>query len=55
MTKTFHLFIIIDPIINNLIVQVYLMIRKQTKKQSRPGWNEYFINIAKAVSARATC
>ncbi|MEJ2683189.1 MAG: deaminase, partial [Candidatus Sulfobium sp.] len=21
----------------------------------RPGWDEYFINIAKAVSARATC
>jgi dCMP deaminase len=25
------------------------------KKQKRPGWDEYFINIAKAVSARATC
>jgi dCMP deaminase len=25
------------------------------KKHQRPGWDEYFINIAKAVSARATC
>lgn len=24
-------------------------------KHLRPGWDEYFINIAKAVSARATC
>ena len=28
---------------------------KKIKKQLRPGWDEYFINIAKAVSARATC
>jgi len=28
---------------------------KKTAKQTRPGWDEYFINIAKAVSARATC
>ena len=25
------------------------------KKTRRPGWDEYFINIAKAVSTRATC
>lgn len=25
------------------------------KKKKRPGWDEYFINIAKAVSERATC
>jgi dCMP deaminase len=25
------------------------------KKQERPEWDEYFINIAKAVSLRATC
>ncbi|MEW6570062.1 MAG: deaminase [Nitrospirota bacterium] len=25
------------------------------RKKLRPGWDEYFINIAKAVSARATC
>jgi len=25
------------------------------KKKMRPDWDEYFINIAKAVSARATC
>jgi dCMP deaminase len=25
------------------------------KKHLRPGWDEYFINIAKAVSERATC
>ncbi len=25
------------------------------KKRLRPGWDEYFIDIAKAVSARATC
>lgn len=31
------------------------MSTKKTKKQTRPGWDEYFINIAKAVSARATC
>jgi dCMP deaminase len=31
------------------------MIGNQTKKHTRPGWNEYFINIAKAVSARAAC
>jgi dCMP deaminase len=24
-------------------------------RQTRPGWDEYFISIAKAVSARATC
>jgi dCMP deaminase len=29
--------------------------RKKIKKQRRPAWDEYFINIAKAVSARATC
>ncbi len=28
---------------------------KKKKKQRRPGWDEYFITIAKAVSARATC
>lgn len=28
--------------------------RKKTK-HLRPGWDEYFISIAKAVSARATC
>ena len=26
------------------------MAMEKTKKQSRPGWDEYFINIAKAVS-----
>ena len=25
------------------------------KKTLRPGWDEYFLNIARAVSARATC
>lgn len=25
------------------------------KKTGRPGWDEYFLNIARAVSARATC
>jgi len=25
------------------------------RKQARPGWDEYFIGIAKAVSSRATC
>jgi dCMP deaminase len=28
---------------------------RKTAKQSRPGWDVYFINIAKAVSTRATC
>lgn len=28
---------------------------KGKKKSKRPGWDEYFINIAKAVSTRATC
>lgn len=27
----------------------------EKKKQLRPGWDEYFIGIAKAVSTRATC
>lgn len=27
----------------------------KSKKTKRPGWDEYFIGIAKAVSARATC
>ncbi|MEW6109162.1 MAG: dCMP deaminase family protein [Nitrospirota bacterium] len=31
------------------------MTSKKDKKQKRPGWDKYFINIAKAVSARATC
>jgi len=31
------------------------MAPRKSKKQHRPGWDEYFINIAKAVSARATC
>ncbi len=31
------------------------MTPKKRKKLTRPGWDEYFINIAKAVSARATC
>lgn len=29
--------------------------RKKTGKHDRPGWDEYFITIAKAVSLRATC
>jgi dCMP deaminase len=28
---------------------------KKKKKKLRPGWDEYFIGIAKAVSTRATC
>jgi dCMP deaminase len=32
-----------------------VMVPKKKKKQLRPGWDEYFINIAKAVSVRATC
>ncbi len=28
---------------------------KKKQKTRRPGWDEYFMNIAKAVSARATC
>jgi dCMP deaminase len=28
---------------------------KKKKYALRPGWDEYFLNIAKAVSARATC
>lgn len=28
---------------------------KKTAKQTRPGWDAYFIDIARAVSARATC
>ena len=31
------------------------MVSKKKKKQARPGWDEYFLDIAKAVSARATC
>jgi dCMP deaminase len=31
------------------------MIPGRKKKHHRPGWDEYFIDIAKAVSARATC
>ncbi len=31
------------------------MAPKKKKKQLRPEWDEYFINIAKAVSTRATC
>lgn len=31
------------------------MVPKKKKKQIRPGWDEYFLNIAKAVSTRATC
>lgn len=27
----------------------------ENKKTKRPGWDEYFIGIAKAVSTRATC
>lgn len=27
----------------------------KSRKTKRPGWDEYFIGIAKAVSARATC
>jgi dCMP deaminase len=33
----------------------FAMITKNKKKHLRPGWDEYFINIAKAVSLRATC
>lgn len=29
--------------------------QKRKKDQLRPGWDEYFITIARAVSARATC
>lgn len=29
--------------------------KRKMKKDSRPGWDEYFINIAKAVATRATC
>lgn len=29
--------------------------KKTGKKHHRPGWDEYFINIARAVSLRATC
>jgi len=28
---------------------------KKAVKQLRPGWDEYFVTIAKAVSSRATC
>jgi dCMP deaminase len=28
---------------------------QKRKKIKRPGWDEYFITIAKAVAARATC
>jgi len=31
------------------------MASRKKEKRIRPGWDEYFINIAKAVSARATC
>lgn len=31
------------------------MVSKKKTKQLRPGWDEYFIDIARAVSARATC
>ena len=31
------------------------MVSRKKKKQLRPGWDEYFIDIARAVSARATC
>jgi dCMP deaminase len=29
--------------------------KKGRKNNGRPGWDEYFINIAEAVSLRATC
>jgi dCMP deaminase len=29
--------------------------KKRGKKHERPGWDEYFINIARAVALRATC
>jgi dCMP deaminase len=29
--------------------------KRRGKQPDRPGWDEYFINIAKAVSLRATC
>jgi len=51
MTKTVRF------IYNNFkaAVKVWIMDRGKKKKEIRPGWDEYFINIAKAVSARATC
>jgi dCMP deaminase len=30
-------------------------IAMKRKKRARPGWDEYFIGIAKAVATRATC
>ncbi len=29
--------------------------KKKSAKTLRPGWDAYFINIAKAIAARATC
>jgi dCMP deaminase len=40
-------------IIERLII--YQMAPQKRKKLKRPGWDEYFITIAKAVATRATC
>lgn len=44
---------------DNLLIKIYfsgLMAKKETQKCSeRPSWDEYFMNIAKAVATRATC
>jgi dCMP deaminase len=54
MTKAFIFFIISRTYKKDLIYLISVT-KKKTKKQLRPGWDEYFINIAKAVSLRATC
>jgi dCMP deaminase len=29
--------------------------KKRSRKKKRPGWDEYFVDIARAVAVRATC
>jgi dCMP deaminase len=44
--------------VKSIFYNISLMKKKtaaKKRKQIRPGWDDYFINIAKAVSTRATC
>lgn len=55
MLKNAKIHIVNDKTLEELAPRVEKLLEDLRKKQKRPDWDEYFLDIVKTISKRATC